>query len=46
MVGNPARRIAWACMCGEVLSDDGVCARCGDKYELTAQSCRWVKSRE
>jgi UDP-2-acetamido-3-amino-2,3-dideoxy-glucuronate N-acetyltransferase len=46
MVGNPAHRTAWACRCGEVLPDDGVCARCGDEYELTAQSCRWVRSRE
>ncbi len=44
MVGNPSRRIGWACKCGEVLPSAGVCARCGDKYELTAQSCRWVKS--
>lgn len=42
MVGNPARRTAWACRCGEVLPDGGVCARCGDGYELTATSCRWV----
>lgn len=46
MVGNPARRIAWACKCGEVLPDEGICARCGDEYETTAQSCRWVNSGE
>lgn len=46
MVGNPARRVGWACKCGEVLPDDGICARCGDEYELTAQSCRWVNSGE
>ena len=46
MVGNPARRIAWACRCGEVVPDDGICTRCGDEYELTAQGCRWVKSSE
>jgi len=46
MVGNPARRTAWACRCGEVLLGDGLCTRCGDQYELTAQSCRWVRSRE
>ena len=46
MVGNPARRLAWACRCGEVLSDDGLCARCGDEYELTAQGCRRVRSGE
>lgn len=46
MVGNPARRTAWACRCGEVLPDDGVCARCGDEYRVTAHDCRWVKSGE
>ena len=46
MVGNPARRIAWACRCGEVLPDDGRCARCGDRYELAADRCRWVGERD
>ncbi|NND29953.1 MAG: N-acetyltransferase [Myxococcales bacterium] len=46
VVGNPARRSAWACRCGEILPSDGVCARCGDQYEVTAERCRWVKSRE
>ena len=46
MVGNPARRIAWACRCGEVLPGDGVCGRCGDEHQLTAGDCRWVKSGE
>ena len=46
MVGNPARRTAWACRCGEVLPEDGVCARCGDEYEVTEHGCRWVKSGE
>ena len=46
MVGNPARRVAWACRCGEVLPGDGVCGRCGDEYQLTAGGCQWVKSGE
>jgi UDP-2-acetamido-3-amino-2,3-dideoxy-glucuronate N-acetyltransferase len=46
VVGNPARWAGWACRCGEVLPGDGVCVRCGDVYEVTTQSCRWVKSRE
>lgn len=46
VVGNPARRSAWACRCGEVLPAAGVCARCGDQYEVTPQSCRWVGSGE
>ena len=46
VVGNPARRMAWACRCGEVLPGDGVCPRCGDQYEVTAEGCRWVTSRD
>ncbi|MFW2387907.1 MAG: acyltransferase [Polyangiales bacterium] len=46
MVGNPARRIAWACRCGEVLGSEARCERCGDCYELAADSCRWVGNRE
>jgi UDP-2-acetamido-3-amino-2,3-dideoxy-glucuronate N-acetyltransferase len=46
VVGNPARRTAWACRCGEVLPSQGLCARCGDEYEVSAHSCRWVRSRE
>ena len=46
MLGNPARRAGWACRCGEVLPGNGICVRCGDVYEATAQSCRWVRSRE
>ncbi len=32
MVGNPARRIGWACQCGERLGDDLECLSCGNKY--------------
>ena len=46
VVGVPARRIGWACRCGEVLPSSAVCGRCGDEYEATATSCRWVKERE
>jgi UDP-2-acetamido-3-amino-2,3-dideoxy-glucuronate N-acetyltransferase len=46
VVGNPARRVGWACRCGEVLPASGVCARCGDVYALSAEACRWVSSRE
>jgi UDP-2-acetamido-3-amino-2,3-dideoxy-glucuronate N-acetyltransferase len=46
MVGNPARRRAWACRCGEVLPSDGVCSRCGDVYEVAAESCRWLRNRD
>ena len=32
MVGNPARRIAWVCECGERLGADLSCAACDRKY--------------
>lgn len=33
MVGNPARRIGWACTCGERLGDD-LTGTCGRKFAL------------
>jgi len=35
VVGGPAHRIGWACRCGETLSRDLRCARCGDAYTET-----------
>jgi acetyltransferase-like isoleucine patch superfamily enzyme len=35
VVGNPARRIGWACRCGERLPDDLSCGACGRAYRLT-----------
>ena len=32
MVGNPARKIGWACMCGERLSEELECVTCGRKF--------------
>ena len=32
MVGNPARRIGWACICGERLPADLACVECGRRY--------------
>ncbi len=32
VIGTPARRIGWACACGETLPDKLECARCGDRY--------------
>lgn len=32
MVGAPARRIGWACRCGETLPAAQRCERCGDRY--------------
>lgn len=40
VVGNPARRTAWACRCGQVLGSDGRCERCGEQYEVARGSCR------
>jgi hypothetical protein len=31
VVGNPARRIGWACVCGLRLGDDLTC-RCGRRF--------------
>lgn len=44
VVGNPARQVGWACRCGEVLPDGGVCARCGDTYQIDDESCVRVGS--
>ena len=33
MVGNPARRIGWACTCGERLNADLSCTSCGRTFE-------------
>jgi len=46
VVGNPARRTAWACRCGQVLPPSAACVRCGDRYEVTGDHCRWVGRRE
>jgi UDP-2-acetamido-3-amino-2,3-dideoxy-glucuronate N-acetyltransferase len=42
VVGNPARRIGWACQCGERLpaGDEPTCDRCGSRYEITDEQCR------
>lgn len=32
MVGNPAKRIGWACKCGETLPDGLVCVSCNKKF--------------
>ncbi len=35
VVGNPARRIGWMCVCGERLADILECPECGKGYEKT-----------
>lgn len=34
VAGNPARRIGWACVCGERLTDDYQCLSCNKAYRL------------
>lgn len=34
VVGAPARRVGWACRCGETLARDLACGRCGDHYRM------------
>jgi UDP-2-acetamido-3-amino-2,3-dideoxy-glucuronate N-acetyltransferase len=34
VVGAPARRVGWACRCGETLPNELACAHCGDHYHL------------
>src|SRR5262245_65449177 len=36
VAGNPARRVAWVCFCGQRLSDGLACA-CGRRYRLIRQ---------
>ena len=37
VVGTPARRVGWACRCGETLPEALACQRCGDVYRETAE---------
>ena len=34
VAGNPARRIGWACKCGERLDEDFVCPECKQDYQV------------
>ena len=36
MIGNPARRKGWVCLCGETLRDSGLSCQCGKRYERGA----------
>ena len=40
VVGNPARRIGWACECGERLTDDLDCLTCEKQYEMGEKGLR------
>jgi UDP-2-acetamido-3-amino-2,3-dideoxy-glucuronate N-acetyltransferase len=36
VIGNPARRKGWVCLCGETLRDSGLSCQCGKRYERRA----------
>jgi acetyltransferase-like isoleucine patch superfamily enzyme len=33
MIGNPARRKGWVCLCGETLRDNNLSCQCGKRYK-------------
>ena len=43
MLGVPARRMGWACECGELLPKALVCEKCGRKYKETDEGLEEVK---
>lgn len=43
MLGVPARLCGWACECGEILSHDLVCDKCGRTYRETPEGLEEVK---
>lgn len=43
MMGVPARLRGWVCECGDVLSDDLVCDKCGRTYVESERGLREVK---
>jgi len=53
MVGTPARRVGWACRCGETLAAVAEvaeapvvrCAACGDGYVVSDERCTWLDGR-
>ena len=42
VVGNPARRLGWICMCGMRLPEgaDARCRACDRRYSVTADACQ------
>ena len=36
MIGNPARRTGWVCLCGDTLRDAALSCQCGKRYERRA----------
>ena len=43
MLGVPARLRGWVCECGEILSDDLVCDKCGRTYKENGNGLEEVK---
>lgn len=43
MMGVPARLRGWVCECGDILSDDLVCNKCGRTYTESSEGLREVK---
>ncbi len=43
MMGIPARPRGWVCECGDILSDDLVCIKCGRKYKETVEGMEEIK---
>jgi UDP-2-acetamido-3-amino-2,3-dideoxy-glucuronate N-acetyltransferase len=46
VVGNPARRIGWACQCGETLHTDFKCTLCGRSYEETQNGIELIQETD
>lgn len=44
VVGNPARRVGWACDCGESIGDDLNCPRCGREYRSAGEGLEEIRS--
>lgn len=42
VMGNPARRVGWACTCGEKLLDGLVCGSCSRRFRATATALEEV----
>ena len=42
VLGVPGRINGWACECGELLSDDLICKKCGRKYKKTDNGLKEV----
>ena len=46
VVGNPARRIGWACQSGETLPIEFQCTSCGRIYEETQNGIKLIQETD